>query len=109
MVEAGTLHLVEAFPVVTSQVEEASSVVTLQVEEDKSVVTLQVEEATSVVTLQVEEVDILLVVEAATVIPVEAAGVVTGVAVPIVRLRVPAPAPVLHGEYGKGDRKLDAE
>ena len=40
-----------------------------------------------------------LLVEAPTVVPVEAAWVVMAVAVPIVRLRVPAPAPVMHGEY----------
>jgi hypothetical protein len=55
------------------------------------------------VTLQVEEVVMFPLVEVATVVPVEAAAaVVTGVAVPIARLRVPAPAPVLDGEYGEG-------
>jgi hypothetical protein len=87
--------VVEAVTVVTRQVEEAVTVATRQVEE--------VEEAMSVVTRQVEEVDMFLLVEVATVIPVEAAAVVTGVAVPIARLRVPAPAPVLDGEYG-GDQ-----
>jgi hypothetical protein len=101
VVGAGTIHLVEATSVVIRQVE-ATSVVTLQVEAT-SVVTLQVE-ATSVVTLQVEEVDMLLLVEAATVVPVEAAGVVMAVAVPIVLPRVPAPAPVLHGEYRYTDK-----
>lgn len=88
VVEAGTIRLVEE--------EEAISVVTLQEEEV----------VTTVVTLQVEEVVMFLLVEVATVVPVEAAAaaVVTGVAVPIARLRVPAPAPVLHGEYGDGDQ-----
>jgi hypothetical protein len=97
VVEAGTLRLVEE--VVTRQVEEVTTVVTRQVEEVTSVVTLQVEEVTTVVTRQVEEVVLFLLVEVATVVPVEAAAaVVTGVAVPIARLRVPAP--VLDGEYG---------
>jgi len=58
-----------------------------------------------VMLLLVEEVVMLLLVEVATVVPVEAAAaVVTGVAVPLARLRVPAPAPVLDGEYGEGDQ-----
>lgn len=81
VVGAGTIHLVEAIPVVTRQVE-ATAVVTLQVEEVDMF-------------LLVEAVDMLLLVEAATVVPVEAAGVVMAGAVPIVQLRVPAP--VLHG------------
>ena len=105
VVEAGTLRLVEAISVVTRRVEEAMPLVTPQVEEVNTVVTLQVEEVNTVVTLQVEEVVMFLLVEVATVIPVEAAAaVVTGVAVPIARRRVPVPAPVLDGEYGEGDQ-----
>jgi hypothetical protein len=105
VVEAGTIRLVEEATtvVVTRQVEEVTTVVTRQVEEVTWVVTPQVEEVTTVVTLQVEEV--FLLVEVATVVPVEAAvAVVTGVAVPTARLRVPVPAPVLDGEYGVGDQ-----
>lgn len=93
VVEAGIIRLVEAISVVTRQVEEAMPVVTRRVEE-----------VTTVVTLQVEEVVMLLLVEVTTVAPVEAAAAVTGVAVPIARLRVPVPAPVLDGEYGEGDQ-----
>lgn len=85
VVEAGTIRLVE----------EAISVVTRQVEEVVMSHPVEV----------VEEVVMSLLVEVATVVPVEAAAaaVVTGVAVPLARLRVPAPAPVLDGEYG-GDQ-----
>jgi hypothetical protein len=74
------------------------------VEEVTTAVAVEVEEVTAVVTLQVEEVVMFLLVGVVTVVPVEAAAaaVVTGVAVPIARLRVPAP--VMHGEYGEGDQ-----